>query len=136
MICIHGERAMRDTDQRTLASHTLASASPPTMFENGSSANWLGILLAGYALATILALAMAWYGVKDAIGYLASIMVLGSFASKSMLPLRVLALLSNLAFIAYAMQRQLHPVLMLHAVLLPINLYYLAQCIGVTARRD
>src|SRR5687768_16999673 len=40
---------------------------------------------------------------------------------KTMLPLRVVAILSNVAFIAYAIGGHLYPVLILHLVLLPLN---------------
>ncbi len=46
---------------------------------------------------------------------------------KSMLRLRVTAILSNVAFIFYACISHLHPVLVLHCILLPLNLLRLVQ---------
>ncbi|MEM9765131.1 MAG: hypothetical protein AAF968_21955 [Pseudomonadota bacterium] len=58
----------------------------------------------------------------DLVGFAAGGLVLLSFSMTSMLPLRLLAIGSNLAFIAYALMAGLLPVFLLHALLLPINL--------------
>ena len=58
----------------------------------------------------------------DIIGYLASALVFATFYVRTMMPLRILAIASNLAFIAYAASEGLIPVLVLHSVLLPVNL--------------
>lgn len=63
----------------------------------------------------------------DLLGYLASALVLATFCTRDMVPLRVLALASNLAFMAYAALAGIHPVLLLHALLLPVNLCRLLQ---------
>jgi hypothetical protein len=61
----------------------------------------------------------------DALGYLAALLVLAAFCMRDMTTLRVLAFASNLAFIAYAASAGLQPVLLLHVVLLPVNLWRL-----------
>jgi hypothetical protein len=61
----------------------------------------------------------------DLAGYLASTMVLLTFLTKDMRLLRVLGILSNVAFIAYAVLDSLTPVLVLHLLLLPINVFRL-----------
>jgi hypothetical protein len=58
----------------------------------------------------------------DIIGYLASALVFATFYVRTMMPLRILAIASNLAFIAYAASEGLIPVLVLHSALLPVNL--------------
>jgi CRP/FNR family cyclic AMP-dependent transcriptional regulator len=58
----------------------------------------------------------------DIIGYLASALVFATFYVRTMMPLRILAIASNVAFIAYAASEALIPVLVLHSVLLPVNL--------------
>jgi hypothetical protein len=63
----------------------------------------------------------------DIIGFVASGLVLATFAMKDMRRLRATAILSNLAFIAYGLLFGLLPVLLLHLVLLPLNLFRLAQ---------
>jgi len=63
----------------------------------------------------------------DAIGYAAAVLVLATFSMRSMSALRWVAIAGNLAFIAYGYVGSLTPVLFLHALLLPVNLYRLAQ---------
>jgi CRP/FNR family cyclic AMP-dependent transcriptional regulator len=58
----------------------------------------------------------------DIIGYFASALVFATFYVRTMMPLRMLAIASNFAFIAYAAREGLMPVLVLHSVLLPVNL--------------
>jgi hypothetical protein len=60
---------------------------------------------------------MCW----DACGYVASGLVLAAFTMRGMVPLRVVALLSNMAFIAYGLALGLTPVWLLHAALVPLN---------------
>jgi len=63
----------------------------------------------------------------ELLGYLASLLVLATFCMRGMLSLRVLAIASNLAFIVYAVLAGIHPVLLLHALLLPMNVWRLVQ---------
>jgi hypothetical protein len=63
----------------------------------------------------------------DALGFLAAGLVFTTFYMKAMVPLRLMALCSNIAFIAYAMGLGLTPVLVLHAALLPVNAWRLWQ---------
>jgi hypothetical protein len=59
--------------------------------------------------------------VSSFVGYLASALVLCTFLTRTMLPLRFVALGSNVAFITYGALLHLYPVLVLHCVLLPVN---------------
>lgn len=70
---------------------------------------------------------------RDFVGYLAAGLVLATFCVNSMNTLRVLAIASNVAFVTYAYLTNLTPVLLLHAVLLPVNVCRLAQ--SLCARR-
>ena len=65
----------------------------------------------------------------DAIGYFAAALVLVAFYQRHMIPLRVAALGSNLAFIAYGLALGLIPVWLLHAVLLPVNIKRLLEAL-------
>jgi hypothetical protein len=67
---------------------------------------------------------MSWL---EAIGYVASVLVLCTFYMKTMLPLRMCAIASNLAFIAYGFFGDIYPVLVLHLVLLPLNIKRLQE---------
>ena len=57
----------------------------------------------------------------ESLGYLAAATVFLAFSLKSIVSLRVVAILSNVLFIAYALAENLMPVLVLHALLLPLN---------------
>ncbi len=60
--------------------------------------------------------------------------VLVSGVVKTMIPLRWLAIGSNLGFIAYGVLHPSWPMLLLHTALLPLNLYRLAEMIRLTRR--
>jgi CRP/FNR family transcriptional regulator, cyclic AMP receptor protein len=63
----------------------------------------------------------------DLIGYGAATLVLLTFLMRGMIPLRLLGLTSNVAFVAYAAAAGLMPILLLHTLLVPINIYRLQQ---------
>lgn len=58
----------------------------------------------------------------DAVGYAASVLTLATFAQRTMLPMRILAIAANVCFIGYGAMGLFIPVLALHLVLLPVNL--------------
>ena len=60
-------------------------------------------------------------------GYGASLLVFATFYTRGMLTLRVIAIASNAAFIAYALCDGLMPVLLLHSALLPLNVARLVE---------
>lgn len=60
-------------------------------------------------------------------GYLASLLVFAAFYMKTMVPLRIVGIGSNVAFITYSVVEGLIPVLLLHAALLPLNIIRLHQ---------
>jgi hypothetical protein len=61
----------------------------------------------------------------DWLGYAASLAVLATFLMRTMRPLRMIAILSNILFVAYGYIDHIEPVFLLHLVLLPINLWRL-----------
>ncbi len=63
----------------------------------------------------------------DALGYLAALLVLLTFCMRGMVALRVLAIASNVAFIVYAATLGLAPVLLLHGLLLPLNVWRMRE---------
>ncbi|SMF78883.1 HlyD family secretion protein [Tistlia consotensis] len=65
--------------------------------------------------------------VTEFFGYLASVLVFMSFYMSTMVALRSVAILSNFAFITYGYLGDLVPVLVLHLMLLPMNVYRLQQ---------
>jgi hypothetical protein len=67
---------------------------------------------------------MSWI---DAVGYVAALAVLASFCMSTIVPLRILAVVSNVLFGFYGVLAHLYPVFFLHSILLPINLFKLAK---------
>jgi hypothetical protein len=63
----------------------------------------------------------------DLIGYLASTLVFATFCMTAMTPLRLAAIASNVAFIAYDCLGGMTPIILLHAGLLPLNVWRLWQ---------
>lgn len=59
--------------------------------------------------------------IANALGILGAGLVILTFFMKSMLPLRTLAVASNIAFLGYAYLAGFFPLLLLHAALLPLN---------------
>jgi CRP/FNR family cyclic AMP-dependent transcriptional regulator len=55
------------------------------------------------------------------VGYVASLLVLSTFYMKALVPLRCVAIVSNVAFLTYGYLAGLYPVFFLHVVLLPLN---------------
>jgi len=62
----------------------------------------------------------------DIVGYAAALAVLASFCMSTIVPLRILAVVSNVLFGLYGVLADLYPVFFLHSILLPINLFKLA----------
>jgi hypothetical protein len=61
----------------------------------------------------------------DLLGYVASCAVLATFLMRSMVPLRLIAILSNVLFLAFGYMQHIYPVFLLHMALLPINAWRL-----------
>jgi hypothetical protein len=57
----------------------------------------------------------------DLVGLLAAACVLATFCMQSMIALRAFAIASNVLFIIYGAGAHLIPIVLLHAILLPIN---------------
>jgi hypothetical protein len=77
------------------------------------------------------AFAAGWFQmmsvISEANGFVASILVLTTFTMTDMRTLRVVAIFSNVAFIAYSALEWLPQVLILHLTLLPLNVLRLAE---------
>jgi len=68
----------------------------------------------------------------ETFGYLGALMTLTTFSMKTMLHLRMVAIVSNLAFITYGVLGDVYPVLLLHLTLLPLNVWRLRQLLQLT----
>jgi CRP-like cAMP-binding protein len=69
---------------------------------------------------------MRWNWI-DATGYLAALITFATFYMKTMIPLRVAGIVSNVVWIAYGALAGVYPPLVLHVVLLPLNIVRLQQ---------
>jgi hypothetical protein len=67
-------------------------------------------------------------------GYLASALVFTSFYMRRMIPLRVVAIGSNIAFIVFGYGTGTLPVLILHVLLLPMNVWRTVEIVRLTRR--
>jgi hypothetical protein len=67
---------------------------------------------------------MSWI---DFLGFSAALAVLCSFCMTTIVALRTLALMSNVLFMLYGWCAHLYPVLILHLILLPVNLFKLCR---------
>ncbi|MDZ7654022.1 MAG: hypothetical protein U5L03_16430 [Burkholderiaceae bacterium] len=70
----------------------------------------------------------------DLAGWFAATLMLCTFASREARVMRLLAIATNLAFIGYGVLAALPPVLVLHLLLLPINLWRWAQACRLDVR--
>jgi hypothetical protein len=65
----------------------------------------------------------------EIVGWTAAALMVATFSCRDALWMRRLAVCTNLAFICYALLASLAPILALHSLLLPINLWRYWQCI-------
>jgi hypothetical protein len=63
--------------------------------------------------------------VTDLLGYAASAAVLATFLMRTMVPLRLVAILSNVLFLLFGYVQHIYPIFFLHLALLPINTWRL-----------
>lgn len=70
----------------------------------------------------------------EATGYLAALITLATFYMKTMIPLRVCGIASNVVWIVYGALAAVYPPLVLHVVLLPLNVLRLHQMIMLVNR--
>lgn len=65
----------------------------------------------------------------DLVGYAASASVLATFCMSTMVPLRAVAIFSNILFATFGALAHVYPVLVLHLILFPVNGVRLAQAL-------
>ena len=63
----------------------------------------------------------------DFIGWIAAGLVLASLSMKTMIPLRLFGIASNIAFLTFGFLVASLPIMVLHAILLPFNVYRLVE---------
>jgi CRP/FNR family transcriptional regulator, cyclic AMP receptor protein len=70
----------------------------------------------------------------ELVGYAAAACVFVTFYMKTMVPLRIAGIVSNVLFIAYGYELLAYPVLILHLVLLPLNIIRLRQMLRLISQ--
>ena len=70
----------------------------------------------------------------ESLGWVAAALMVATFASRDARRMRLLAVATNVAFVGYGLAASLAPVLALHLLLLPINLWRCGQVLGASAR--
>jgi hypothetical protein len=63
----------------------------------------------------------------DVLGYFGGLLVFSTFYLKTMVRLRLVAIASNFIFVAYGLMGNLVPILVLHLLLLPLNIWRLVE---------
>ena len=70
-------------------------------------------------------------GLADILGYVAALLVFITFSMKTMVPLRLVGIASNVFFIGYGYLNPAYPVLILHTALLVLNLVRLREMLAL-----
>lgn len=68
------------------------------------------------------------------IGFVAAGLVIATLSMRTMVPLRVIGIASNVAFAAYGYLFGSIPTMVLHAILLPLNVYRLREMLDLIAK--
>jgi len=68
----------------------------------------------------------------EILGYVGAVVVLVTYSMRTMIPLRVLGMVSNAIFLVYSYKQGLYPHVLLHGFLLPMNGYRLNQMLRLT----
>lgn len=63
----------------------------------------------------------------EAIGYAGTGLTVLAYGMRTLIPLRIAGILSSLAFLTYGLLTQSYPLVLMEAILLPINLYRLLE---------
>jgi len=67
--------------------------------------------------------------ISNILGWIAAALVLATFCARKMTSLRAIAIASNIAFIAYGVASNLWPIMVLHAIMLPLNIRRLHEAL-------
>src|SRR3569833_3013381 len=57
----------------------------------------------------------------ESVGYVGAVFALATFAMKTIIPLRVFGIASNVTFLVYGYAHTIYPTLVVNAILLPLN---------------
>jgi len=66
-----------------------------------------------------------------AVGFIAAALVVATLSMRRMIPLRVIGISSNIAFVTYGILFHSVPTVILHSILLPLNIYRLREMLNL-----
>lgn len=70
----------------------------------------------------------------ELLGYVGGVFNIVTYSMKTMIPLRIMAIVSNCVFITYGASARIYPVLILHVILLPLNAVRLREMLQLVKR--
>jgi hypothetical protein len=65
------------------------------------------------------------------IGFIAAGLVIATLSMRTMIPLRVIGIVSNVAFVTYGVLFHSYPTIVLHSILFPLNIYRLREMLNL-----
>jgi hypothetical protein len=65
------------------------------------------------------------------IGFLAAALVIATLSMRTMVPLRIIGICSNVAFVTYGVLFGSYPTIVLHSILFPLNIYRLREMLNL-----
>ncbi len=76
----------------------------------------------------------SWIHLADIFGFIGAIFYIGTYAMKTMVPLRIFGIASNFFFLTYGLLNASYPTFFLYAILLPLNTVRLVQMLQLIKR--
>ena len=65
------------------------------------------------------------------VGFIAAGLVIATLSMRTMVPLRIVGLCSNVAFVSYGILFHSYPTIVLHSILFPLNIYRLREMLNL-----
>ena len=65
------------------------------------------------------------------IGFIAAGLVIATLSMRTMIPLRIVGIVSNVAFVTYGLLFGSYPTVVLHSILFPLNIYRLREMLNL-----
>lgn len=65
------------------------------------------------------------------VGFLAAALVIATLSMRTMVPLRIIGICSNVAFVTYGVLFGSYPTIVLHSILFPLNVYRLREMLNL-----
>ncbi len=76
----------------------------------------------------------SWIHLADVFGFIGAVFYIGTYAMKTMVPLRIFGIASNFFFLTYGLLNASYPTFFLYSILLPLNTVRLIQMLQLIKR--